>query len=76
MGQLDSVAAKGIGDDDVGAGVDVIPMDAADNIRKGQVEFFGRLARRQAALLKQRSHCAVQNEHPLADCLDEGFPHM
>jgi len=51
-------------------------MDAFDNIRKGQVEFLGRLARRQAALLKQRSHCAVQNEHPLADCLDEGFLHM
>ena len=63
MGQLETVSAKGVGYDDIGAGLDVVAMNRGNHLRHRQVEFFRRLPRSQASLLEHGTHGAVQDQY-------------
>ena len=77
VGQLETAAAKGVGDDDVGPGLDIITVYRRHHLRHGQVELFRRLPRLQAPFLKHGAHGSVENKHLFSYRFKEwhhGFP--
>ena len=60
--QLVGRRAKGIGVDDAAAGGSVHAVDGFDQLRVGDIEFFGPCAQLQTGGLKHGAHAAVQQE--------------
>ena len=63
VGQLETAAAEGVGDDDVGPGLNIITVHRRHHLRHGQVELFRRLPRLQAPFLEHGAHGSVENKH-------------
>ncbi len=65
LAQPNPVCAEGVGFDDVGAGVDVGPVDGRDNIRVGEVERIEALVQGPARLVQHRAHRAIEEKWSL-----------
>ena len=59
---LEAVRAKGIGVDDLGAGIDVGAVDCGDVVRTFDIPVLGRLTRLKPPLLQERSHSSVEED--------------
>ena len=55
----EAIAAEGVGEQDAGTGVEVAAMDAAHDVRVGQVPDLRRIAELEAGLEEHRAHRAV-----------------
>ena len=59
---LKAVRAEGVGVDDPRAGFDLVAVDRGDVVGTLDLPVLGRLAGREAPLLQERSHSAVEEK--------------
>ena len=69
VGLRNGVGAKGVGADNVRAGVDVGAVNAPDDVRMREVERLAVAA--EAVALEHRAHRPVQDQNPVAESLPE-----
>ena len=75
-GQLQAVGAEGVGLDDLRAGAQVGLVDADHEVGIGQVQLLERTIEEDALGIQLGAHCAIANEHPLAQGIEEGLVHV
>ena len=75
-GELEAVRAEGIGLDPVGAGLDVLGVDALNDLGIVEVEDVEAGVERHAPGIEHGAHRAVAEKRPLAQALEEGRGHL
>jgi hypothetical protein len=75
LGQLEAVGAEGVGLDQLGAGADVLTVDALDDAGLGEVELVEAALVGDAARVDHRAHAAVGEDGPALQSLDERANH-
>ena len=73
--QLPAVGPKRIGRDEIGPGLQVVPVDGADQVRMGEVQDLGQLPEPEPARLKHRPHAPVEEQDVLSKPLSPSILH-
>ncbi len=67
MGQLGTIAAKTVGNQDIGTSSGIFGMNPHDDRGSRSIHLFRAATGRQTTLLEQGPHGTVKNQHPLPD---------
>src|SRR5689334_783017 len=69
--ELETIGAKRIGLEDVGAGPEVLAVDLGHELRLSQVQLIERSIEKDALGIEHRAHGAIAHEHALIESLEK-----